>query len=53
MSTLAEMWKGEAKGRVEGKAKTVLTVLRARFRQVPKLVENTIRQMTDPVALDS
>ena len=43
----------EMKGRAEGKAETVLTVLRARFRQVPKRVESAIGQMTDSVALDS
>ena len=63
MSTLAETWKaegkaegvaiGEARGKAEGKAETVLTVLRARFRRVPKRVEDTIRQMTDPIAIDS
>ncbi len=40
-------------GVVEGKAKMVLTVLRARFNQVPQEVEETIRKMTDPTALDS
>ena len=43
----------EMKGKAEGKAETVLTVLRARFRQVPKRVKNAISQMTDPIALDS
>ena len=51
MPTLAEMWKAE--GKAEGKAETVLTFLRARFRQVPERIENAIRQMTDPIALDS
>ena len=40
-------------GYVEGGAKVVLTVLRARFKKVPKGVENAVRQMTDPIALDS
>jgi hypothetical protein len=44
---------GEAQGLARGKADTVLAVLRARFKSVPKEVEKTIRQMTDPVALDS
>ena len=44
---------GLAEVKVKGKAETVLTVLRARFRQVPERVENAIRQVTDPIALDS
>jgi hypothetical protein len=44
---------GVVEGEARGKAETVLTVLRARFRRVPKEVEKTIRQMTDPIALDS
>jgi hypothetical protein len=44
---------GEARGEARGKIEAVLTVLRSRFRRVPKDVETTIRQMTDPVALDS
>ena len=44
---------GEAKGETRGKAGTLLKILRKRFNKVPKDVENTIRKMTDPVALDS
>ena len=44
---------GEARGRVIAKAETVLTILRAKFKRVPKGIETSIRQMTDPVALDS
>jgi hypothetical protein len=48
---------GEARGKVKwkatGKAETVLAVLRARFNRIPKDVERTIRQMIDPIALDS
>ena len=44
---------GKAEGKVEGKAETVLTFLRAKFDKVPKGIEKTIRQKTDPVALDS
>jgi 50S ribosomal subunit-associated GTPase HflX len=35
------------------KAETVMVVLRARFSRVPKEVERTIRQIADPIALDS
>lgn len=44
---------GEARGKAEGEAKTILTVLRARFRKVPKGVENAVRSMTDATALES
>ena len=48
---------GEARGitigEARGKAETVLTVLQAKFKKVPKGVESTIRRMTDPIALDS
>jgi hypothetical protein len=40
-------------GIAEGKADAVLKVLRARFTEVPKATEDAIRQMRDPVALDS
>jgi len=43
-------WEG---GKAEGKKDTLLKILRARFRRVPKDVEATINEMTDPVALDS
>ena len=49
--------KGEAKGRAEGeaigKAEMLLTILRTRFHRIPKETEQAIRQMTDPIALDS
>jgi len=44
---------GVAAGEVRGGAKAVLTILRAKFKKVPKGVENAIRQMTDPIALES
>jgi hypothetical protein len=49
--TIAEelMLEGEARG----KAEAVITVLRARFNTIPEEVENTIRKMIDPIALDS
>jgi len=49
--------RGEAKGRAEerivAKAETVLTLLQTKFHRVPKGTEKAIRQMTDPIALDS
>ena len=36
-----------------GKAEAILIVLRERFKKVPKATENAIRQLRDPVALDS
>ena len=59
MPTMVEIWKaeGKAEGKAEEKIETsrnmVLTVLRARFQNIPQEVENTIRQMRDPIALDS
>ena len=51
MPTMVEIWKAE--GKTEGKAEAVLSFLRAKFHQIPKRMETTIRQITDPVALDS
>jgi len=45
--------RGEAIGEARGKAETLLTVLRTKFHRVPRATEKTIRQMTDPIALDS
>ena len=48
---------GEARGKAEGKAEggrnTVLAVLRARFKRVPKEIEQAIFAMSDPIALES
>jgi len=44
---------GEARGETKGKIETLLKILRARFRRVPAETEKVIRQMTDPIALDS
>ena len=44
-------WKAE--GKIEKGREMLLKILRARFNRIPKDVENTIRKMTDPVALDS
>ena len=44
---------GEARGEARGKIETLLKILRARFKRVPRDVENTISKMNDPVALDS
>jgi flagellar biosynthesis/type III secretory pathway protein FliH len=44
---------GKTEGRAEGQAETLLTFLRTKFCKVPKRIENTVRSMTDPMALDS
>ena len=44
---------GIVEGEARGKADTLLKILRARFNKVPKETEKAIRQMTDPIALDS
>ena len=63
MPTMVEVWKaegkaegvaeGEAKGKAEAKAEAILIVLRERFKKVPNVTESAIRQLRDPVALDS
>jgi hypothetical protein len=48
---------GIARGKAEGKAefgrKAVLLALRKKFTRVPRHIETTIRQMSDPIALES
>ena len=44
---------GKAIGKAEGKAEAMLTVLRTKFKRIPKGIEKTIYQMSDPIALDS
>ena len=51
MPTMVEIWKAE--GKAETGRNMVLTVLRARFDRVPQEVESAIRQMNDPIALES
>ena len=45
--------RGEARGVARGKAESVLTVLRARFKRVPKSVEKAILAISDSIALES
>jgi len=44
---------GVAIGKAEVGRNAVLTVLRARFKKVPKGVENAIRGISDSIALES
>ena len=44
---------GKAENVAGAKADTVLTFLRAKFKRIPKGIEKSIRQMSDPIALDS
>jgi len=44
---------GEARGIARGKAEAILTILRTRFKKVPKDIENAVRRINDLVALDS
>ena len=47
---------GEAKvagAKVEVKAETILAILQTKFQRVSRTTEKAIRQMTDPIALDS
>ncbi|GHT11158.1 hypothetical protein FACS1894170_04340 [Planctomycetales bacterium] len=45
--------RGEARGKVEGKRDTIVAILRRRFKRVPKALETAIRQLNDPVVLES
>ena len=38
---------------LEGETKAILTILRTKFAEIPEEVENAIRQMTDPIAIES
>jgi len=42
-----------AEGKTEGKSEAILIILRERFKKVPKATESAIRQLRDPVALNS
>jgi hypothetical protein len=67
MPTMLEKWtaeavaKGKAEGKAEGEAKgkaeagrnMVLTVLRKKFKKVPKGIEKAVLGMSDPIALES
>jgi len=54
MTTAQELiLEGKAEGKAEAGRGMVLTFLRAKFGKVPKGIEQTIRQMSDPVALES
>ena len=44
---------GKTEGKIENGREVLLKILRKRFNKVPRDVENTIRKMNDPVALDS
>ena len=46
-ATMVEIWKSE------GKAETILTILRTRFNKVPLEVEDALCAMTSPMKLDS
>ena len=39
--------------KARGKAESILKVLRARFKKIPKDVEEAILAIVDPIALDS
>ena len=43
----------EARSEARGKAEAVLGFLRKKFHRIPKKIENAVRQMSDPIALDS
>ena len=44
---------GVAKGKAEAGRNMVLTFVRAKFGKVPKRIEDAIRRMNDPIALES
>ena len=63
MTTIIDTWiaEGEAraeekkapKWKAEGKAEIVLKLLQDKFNKIPKRIENAVRSMTDPTALES
>jgi len=44
---------GVAEGKAEGRADIVLMLFRKKFHTVSKRIENAVRSMTDPTALES
>ncbi|MDR3109170.1 MAG: Rpn family recombination-promoting nuclease/putative transposase [Planctomycetaceae bacterium] len=42
-----------AEGKAEGFAKSIMSILKKRFKCVPEHIENTVRNMSDTVALES
>jgi hypothetical protein len=42
-----------AEGKAKGKAEVILAILRTKFHHVSNEVENAVRQISDPIALDS
>ncbi|MGL4944603.1 MAG: Rpn family recombination-promoting nuclease/putative transposase [Thermoguttaceae bacterium] len=55
MPTMVEVWRaeGEARGRVEGAARTLLRILKKRLRTVPQHVEDRVMAIRDSVVLES
>jgi hypothetical protein len=51
MSTMVEIWKAE--GKAEGQARSVLRLLRKKFKMVPADIEEAVLAMSDPIALES
>jgi len=45
--------RGEARGKAEAGRNTVIAVLRARFKRVPRGIEKAVRAISDPIALES
>ena len=45
--------KNAPKWKAEGKAEIVLKLLQDKFNKIPKRIENAVRSMTDPTALES
>ncbi|MDR2755702.1 MAG: Rpn family recombination-promoting nuclease/putative transposase [Planctomycetaceae bacterium] len=51
--SLTFLEKLEAKGEAKGKQDMVLIALRTKFKKIPTYIETAIRQMSDPIALES
>ena len=53
-TTAEKLWTGGiAEGEVKSARNMLLAFLRGRFDKVPQDIENAIRQMNDPIALES
>ena len=44
---------GEARGEARGQLRTILAIVKTKFKRIPKHVREALNKMTDPVALES
>lgn len=44
---------GVAQGEAHGKVRTIMAILKKKFKRIPKHVRETLNRMTDSIALES